>query len=97
MCHWRYFHNCKKTTNKWVKLVPGPFEDCMCGNEVDSIEVESCVASCALAEGYQPSVPHEDKISSEPRKQLRTAVREYKDGKIRATDLIKAFLKRLGK
>ncbi|KAK6356907.1 hypothetical protein TWF718_001245 [Orbilia javanica] len=101
MCHWRYFHSCKETPNKWEKLVPGPFGDCKCNEETEVIEIKSCLTSCIPAEGYGPETikhgPPKNGTSHEPQRELREAARDYKDGKIRATDLIKTFLGRLGR
>ncbi|RVD80560.1 uncharacterized protein DFL_008454 [Arthrobotrys flagrans] len=101
MCHWKYFHYCKKTLNKWEKLVPGSFGDCKCSEEVDTIEAKACLVSCVLAGGYKPGTATDDPLKDETppgiRKELREAVRDYKDGKVRATDLIKTFLERLGR
>ncbi|KAF3319099.1 hypothetical protein TWF173_003552 [Orbilia oligospora] len=99
MCHWKYFHNCKKTLNKWEKLTPGPFGDCKCNEEAELIEVKTCVASCVLTRGYKPCDPQKDDIPPEAhtRNELKEAVRDYKDGKIRATDLVKTFLGWLGR
>ncbi|KAF3089830.1 hypothetical protein TWF102_009542 [Orbilia oligospora] len=91
--------SCKKTLNRWEKLTPSPFGDCKCNEEAELIEVKTCVASCVLTGGYKPCDPQKDDIppKAHSRNELREAVRDYKDDKIRATDLIKTFLGRLGR
>ncbi|KAK6509644.1 hypothetical protein TWF481_004376 [Arthrobotrys musiformis] len=102
MCQSKYFHNCKETLNKWEKLVPGGLGDCQCNEEVDAIEIKACLASCILAGGSATRTTKEqpgqdDEALRESHTELKEAVRDYKDGKIRVTDLIKTLLGRLGR